>query len=298
MPTPAFADSSAATPFSGRVAFLLNPAAANGRAVRRRSALEATVAASGMDAEVHVSAGPDRTEPLARLLAETFDAVIAVGGDGTVHAVANALAGTETRFGALPMGTGNDFARAIGMPFDMEAGVRAIAGAFVRPLDVASVRWTEAGGSAHALVVANCLGAGFDADAAARAGRFKSLGGRSAYAVAVVKTLWAWRRPGVRVEVALDDTLRGAECPVGAGGAVVFSGSAVSRRGRQRAGRRRRLPPHSRRAPRRRSARRVRRAPCAPAARAPHPPDGLHGRARPLRGGRDAPHAARRRPRS
>ncbi len=225
MPHPAFTDSGAGPmPFAGRVAFLLNPAAANGRAARRRPALEAAVAASSMDAEVHVSAGPDRTEPLARLLSETFDAVVAVGGDGTVHAVANALAGTETRFGALPMGTGNDFARAIGMPEDMEAGVGALASAVVRPIDVAAVRWTDADGADHARVVANCLGAGFDADAAARAGRFKSLGGRSAYAVAVVETLWAWRRPGVCVEVAIDGTRRDAACPIGAGGEVVFSG--------------------------------------------------------------------------
>ncbi len=220
-------------PFSGRVAFLLNPAAGNGTAARRRPAVEAAVRASGLDGEVFVSAGANRVESLARLLAETFDAVVAVGGDGTIHDVANALAGTETRFGALPLGTGNDFARIIGMPSGLDAGIRALAAAQERTLDVGLARWQHAGPDGATVTVervfANCLGAGFDAAAAATAGRSKWLGGRSAYVAAVVRTLWAWRRPSVEVEVVIGDTRRGREAggPVGLGpdeGEVVFRG--------------------------------------------------------------------------
>ena len=218
-------------PFSGRVAFLLNPAAGNGSAARRRPAVEAAVRASGLDGEVFVSAGPDRVEPLARTLAQTFDAVVAVGGDGTIHDVANALAGTETRFGALPLGTGNDFARSIGMPSGLAAGVRALAAAHVRTLDVGVARWQHAGPDGATVtaerVFANCLGAGFDAAAAASASRSKWIGGRSAYVAAVVRTLWAWRRPGVEVEVSIGDARREAGGPVGLTpdeGRVVFRG--------------------------------------------------------------------------
>ena len=211
-------------PFGGRIAFLLNPAAGNGAAARQRPALEAAVAASGLDAVVHVSAGADRTGPLATLLAGSVDAVVAVGGDGTVHDVANALAGTPTRFGVLPLGTGNDFARAVGMPRGIAAGVRALATAVSQPLDVGSVRWADGRGEAQHRVVVNALGVGFDAAAAARAAGFKALGGRAAYLAAVVQELWAWRRPGVEVEVALDDAVAGDGLPVGAGGRVVYAG--------------------------------------------------------------------------
>jgi diacylglycerol kinase (ATP) len=214
--------------FAGRVAFVLNPAAGNGSAARRRPALDAAVRASGLDAEVHVTAGPDDVERLARRLAATFDAVVAVGGDGTIHDVANALAGTDTLFGALPVGTGNDFARALGMPSGVEAGVRAIATSTPRLVDVGVARWEHAGPDG-ALVTrerlfANCLGAGFDARAAADAARSKWLGGRAAYVAAVLRTLWAWRAPQVEVEVAIGAARRGADGSPAGEDEVVFRG--------------------------------------------------------------------------
>ncbi|HEX8299382.1 MAG TPA: diacylglycerol kinase family protein, partial [Rubricoccaceae bacterium] len=135
-----------------------------------------------------------------------------------------ALAGTATRFGILPLGTGNDFARAIGMPGGIAAGVRAVATAVSQPLDVGAVRWTDGRGEAQHCVVVNALGAGFDAAAAQRAAGFKALGGRTAYLAAVVQELWAWRRPGVEVEVSVDDAVAPDGLAVGAGGRVVYAG--------------------------------------------------------------------------
>ena len=51
-----------------------------------------------------------------------FDVVIAAGGDGTLNEVVNGLVGHEFRpkFGIIPVGTTNDFARAIGVPRSIE----------------------------------------------------------------------------------------------------------------------------------------------------------------------------------
>ena len=68
-------------------------------------------------------------------------------------------------------------------------------------MDLGRVRWTDARGDRHERVFANGLGMGFDAHAAALAAETKWLGGRAAYLAAVLRTLWAWRRPGVRVSV-------------------------------------------------------------------------------------------------
>lgn len=67
------------------------------------------------------------------------DAVVACGGDGTVNAVATAIAGTSTPMGVLPTGTLNHFARDVGIPTDIRLAARVVAEGVVRSVDVAEV---------------------------------------------------------------------------------------------------------------------------------------------------------------
>ena len=55
-----------------------------------------------------------------RATLEGYDAVYAAGGDGTINDVASGLIGRTTPLGIIPLGTGNGFARGIGMPFALE----------------------------------------------------------------------------------------------------------------------------------------------------------------------------------
>jgi diacylglycerol kinase family enzyme len=64
---------------------------------------------------------------------------VAAGGDGTVNAVASAVAGTERCMGVLPVGTLNHFAHDLGLPLKLEAAVAAITGGRTRGIDVAEV---------------------------------------------------------------------------------------------------------------------------------------------------------------
>ena len=52
--------------------------------------------------------------------ARGVDAVIAVGGDGTVNEVVNGLDGSDVPLGIIPLGTANDFARQVGIPDDAD----------------------------------------------------------------------------------------------------------------------------------------------------------------------------------
>jgi YegS/Rv2252/BmrU family lipid kinase len=70
---------------------------------------------------------------------EGFDVVYAVGGDGTVHETAKRLIGRAPALGVLPIGSGNGFARHIGLPLDLEASLRSCAGARIVPIDTAEV---------------------------------------------------------------------------------------------------------------------------------------------------------------
>src|SRR5207237_9820821 len=61
--------------------------------------------------------------------------VLAAGGDGTVGAVANAVIGTPTVLGIIPLGTSNDFARSIKIPMNVQKAVRLLAGGHVSDID-------------------------------------------------------------------------------------------------------------------------------------------------------------------
>jgi YegS/Rv2252/BmrU family lipid kinase len=71
---------------------------------------------------------------------ENYDVIVAGGGDGTVNAVASALIGNSTiKFGILPMGTYNHFARELGIPTDLEKAVEIIVAGHVKSVDVGEV---------------------------------------------------------------------------------------------------------------------------------------------------------------
>jgi YegS/Rv2252/BmrU family lipid kinase len=65
--------------------------------------------------------------------------VVAAGGDGTISAVAGALAGSDKILGVLPVGTLNHFAKDLGIPLDLEAAVRTIKEGEVAAIDVGEV---------------------------------------------------------------------------------------------------------------------------------------------------------------
>lgn len=66
-------------------------------------------------------------ETVREALLEGHDLVILGGGDGSVSTVVDLVAGSDAMLGLLPLGTANDFARTLGIPFDLEAACDAIA---------------------------------------------------------------------------------------------------------------------------------------------------------------------------
>jgi diacylglycerol kinase (ATP) len=66
-------------------------------------------------------------ETVREALLEGHDLVILGGGDGSVSTVVDLLANSDAMLGLLPLGTANDFARTLGIPFDLEAACDVIA---------------------------------------------------------------------------------------------------------------------------------------------------------------------------
>ena len=84
---------------------------------------------AGYITSTHATTGPDDATYAARFACEQgFDLVVASGGDGTVNEVINGLAEYEARpeLGIIPMGTVNDFARALKISNDIDEAVSII----------------------------------------------------------------------------------------------------------------------------------------------------------------------------
>jgi diacylglycerol kinase family enzyme len=127
---------------------------------------------------------PDDTgERQARTAVEAgADLLLVSGGDGTVTACAGGVAGSEIPLGVLPTGTGNLFARNLGLPLHLEQALDVALDGAQRRVDV---------GVANGRPFIVMAGLGFDAEMlAGTSEELKRLAGWGAYALSAVQHLW------------------------------------------------------------------------------------------------------------
>ncbi|MBO6574485.1 MAG: hypothetical protein JJ896_03640 [Rhodothermales bacterium] len=125
------------------------------------------------------------------------DTVVAAGGDGTVHVTLMGLArsGFRAGLGIIPVGTGNDFAHAMGLPAGPQPAIQSIARGESTQVDLGWVRIDD--GQEEPFL--NAVGAGFDAAASIRSRTWRFLPGLARYLVATMHTLAVWRSPEATV---------------------------------------------------------------------------------------------------
>ena len=117
-----------------KVLVILNPAA---RGDRARSLKEKIQALSLQIVVRQTSAAGDARGMAREAVGEGFQTILAAGGDGTVNEVANGVAGSNVRFGILPVGTMNVFASELGIPQNnLQAAWQIIEDGLVRELDL------------------------------------------------------------------------------------------------------------------------------------------------------------------
>jgi YegS/Rv2252/BmrU family lipid kinase len=184
-----------------------NPTAGGGRAGRLAPQVVERLAGDGVEVDQHRTLSLEDARLAACQAAGEVDAVVAIGGDGTVGACAAGLADAEVSGGStggsgiraalavIPAGGGNDAARSLGLPADDPL---AAAGLLTRlrrrPADLATV-----GGRAYL----NVAGAGFDSEVNRLANqRLRWARGRPRYLGAVLAELVVGRTASF--ELALD----------------------------------------------------------------------------------------------
>ncbi len=125
---------------SRRVAFILNARAGQGGAQDWLHAHRPDIDAVANGGPVMlVRHGGEIAAAVDQAIGAGCDTVVGGGGDGTLNAVASGLVRSDTRFGILPMGTLNHFARDVGIPADFDLALAAIAAGHHVPIDVGEV---------------------------------------------------------------------------------------------------------------------------------------------------------------
>lgn len=189
-------------PFS-RVFCIANPAAGVRRGVR--VAVEKALVMAGVDFAIRDTTGPGHGTALARqAVSQGADLVVAVGGDGTVNEVGRALVGGDVPMGVVPAGSGNAFARALGISLRPRKAVFQALSGQVLALDA---------GRVGEEVFFCSLGIGLDAEVVrrynARTGKRRGL---LPYVWLTLKALRSFQPESVRV--VLDEVREVALCPL------------------------------------------------------------------------------------
>ena len=202
---------------------VINPAAGRGRGHAQLPHISDALAAVDTDVQVYVSA--DMTDAIRRARAAFDDrrGVVACGGDGLVCTLAGVAAEHEGVLAIVPAGSGNDFARHLGIPRDDPAAAAArLRTGRVERVDLGRAE-TADGTRAWSTTVAN---AGFDAEANRWANTIDWVGGTPLYVLATLRTLASYRPQRVRVTVD-DDILDTRAWLVAVGNSRSYAGGMM-----------------------------------------------------------------------
>lgn len=169
---------------------IFNPAAAHGRSREVLGVARAELERTGANYRVVESRDLDHARAEAKAAAAAGETIVAVGGDGLVGCVAGALRGCSSALAVVPAGRGNDFARAIGVPFDTAAAARLALTGDERLIDVG-----EVDGSPFVCIAS----VGLDSDVNRLASRARLVRGEIAYFYAALRALVTWRHAAFEV---------------------------------------------------------------------------------------------------
>lgn len=173
---------------------IYNPTAGRGRARRNVREIEEYLRSRGARVDCEPSTGPD---DLVRIAAESsrgnYDRVVVCGGDGTLNLAIREFNLEGGTLGLIPTGSGDDFAKVMGIPRAVRKACDVVLGNNIREVDVAL---------ANGLRYLGVAGLGFDSEVADFANRnVKFLRGSAVYLYAILRVLPRFTPRPVRMRV-------------------------------------------------------------------------------------------------
>ena len=164
--------------------FIVNPASGRGKGLGVGRELEERLQYLNLDYQVLYTKAPGHAIELAQTAKEKFECVVAVGGDGTLNEVVNGLGQNGCTLGLLPVGSGNDFARAVSLETKLDVALNKLLRGRIRAVDL---------GKVNERYFHNGVGVGFDAHVVHTSLKVKRLRGNAIYLYSVLRTLFKYR---------------------------------------------------------------------------------------------------------
>ncbi|GIO16087.1 diacylglycerol kinase [Cohnella xylanilytica] len=187
-----------------RARLIYNPTSGREEMRRRLPYILQRLEQGGIETSCHATeAKGDAISAASEAVERGYDLIIAAGGDGTLNEVVNGMSGHAIRpaLGVLPMGTSNDFARALGIPKRWQSAVDLIVKRHSRPVDI---------GIADDSYFINIAGGGFLTDLSYEVpSRLKTMIGQLAYYVKGFEKITHFRPTNLRISAEGHEDIEG-----------------------------------------------------------------------------------------
>ena len=193
-----------------RTLVVVNPASRGGATRKRFDDLLPRIREHLGECDVEWTRGPRDAERIAREgVRAGVERVVVAGGDGTVSEVATGILaadlGRYAELAVLPLGTGGDLRRTLGVPADVDEALRTIATGGSRAIDAGRVTYTDRSGAPATVFFVNIASFGISGLTTELVNRApKALGGRVSFLIGTLRGIASYRAAAHPVELRLD----------------------------------------------------------------------------------------------
>lgn len=177
-----------------KIRFIINPAAGKGSSKHLLSLISRVMEEKQIVYDIRVSGHQGHITALTReAVVSKYTDVVVAGGDGTIIEAVNGMIGSPLRLGIFPYGTGNDFARSIGLPDEAEEQMLRILEMKTKACDI---------GLVNGQAFLNSVGVGIDSEVVKTTAQVKTImPGSMAYGFSTIKAILSYKPKSVRLKI-------------------------------------------------------------------------------------------------